>query len=112
MPDIVREEEKQLWESLRDAGVGEPMRTALVLEARENSIITIAWVRSHAVYAKTRGEPLRFLVQRLKSLDPAPEFCPDCGGADGHRLDCPTSRRELAASWAPYTANEEENGDA
>lgn len=76
---------------LRDAGVGEPMRTRLA----EDEELTTEQIEKHLAAIESSGEPLRFAIHRMRSHEPAPDVCDDCGAIGGeHKLDCAADRRK------------------
>ena len=64
IPDSRNEILEELW----GAGIGEPLRSELVLDPE----IDLEYIRVHVRYAKLRGDPARFLANRLLNRDPTP----------------------------------------
>lgn len=58
----------EIFKELREAGIGEPLRSELSLDQE----IDLEYVRVHRRYAKLRGDPARFLANRLLNREPVP----------------------------------------
>lgn len=78
---------------LKQAGVGEPMRSRLV----EDEELSTETIKTHLRAAEAAGEPLRFAIHRMRSHEPPPVICVECGKRDGeHDLDCKVQRKKYA----------------
>ena len=65
---LVLTRENEIFKELREAGIGEPLRSKLA----EDPEIDLEYVRAHIKYAKHRSEPRRYLANRLSSREPVP----------------------------------------
>ena len=92
------------WQALREAGVGEPVRTRL-----SNLPTVTAWyIRAHAAQAKRDGVKIGALIHRIENDWPAPDWCEQCDGLDGqHAGDCPTQAERRAAEAIAEAAERE-----
>jgi hypothetical protein len=60
--------ENELFDLLKEAGIGEPLRSELANDPE----ITEEYVRAHIRYAELKHDPVRLLAHRLKVRDPEP----------------------------------------
>ncbi len=107
--------DREAWQALRDARIGEPARTELA-----NLPMVTAWyIRAMAAsVARDFNQGLissvvPVLIYRLRNDWPAPEWCSECGGLDGEHADsCPTQaeRRAREAAERKATIRMRESG--
>jgi len=85
--------DKESWQALREAGIGEPART----ELSDLPAVTARYIRAMAAQAKRDGVTAGGLIYRIHNDWPAPEWCEQCGELDGEHADsCPTQADRLA----------------
>lgn len=102
-----RREFETRFEMLRAAGVGEPVRSRLAADDE----LSAGQIRDHAEKVRRIGEPVAYLVQRLRSHEPAPMVCDECNGVDDeHELDCPAWRRMYAQELVDAGLDEDGEG--
>lgn len=95
--DLIRE--TLAYNALRNAGIGEPVRT----ELSKLAWVTEAYVKAHANAAKLKREPITFAITRMRGDDPAPAWCPKCNQLNRHLLSCPDHPSQAQAA-APQSA--------
>ena len=104
--------DKESWQALREAGIGEPART----ELSNLPAVTARYIRAMAAQAKRDGVTAGGLIYRIHNDWPAPEWCGQCGELDGeHAGSCPTQaerrvRESSAAERDRNTLAEEKRG--
>jgi biotin operon repressor len=102
----------ELVAAFRDAGIGRNMWPELAALRW----MAPAYCRAHTMARQRDPDPQRrtvaFQIHRMRSGDPAPALCSECGEPDGrHAMDCPVYRDRYTTGEYAYLFSEKGKND-